>query len=170
MKVHREKVCSCNLSLSSKKGILLWDQEKDLDRITLNSRVIVISLLSRYCYFALQQFFLQVLSYCQVSQISISGVTIGIIAYWFQRNSSFRASIVTTTDIIATNFSATWYQSANCYNNWYRSKTLTKGDMSKIENSTTKFKVDKFNGKRNFDLWQKMVKTLLVQHGLHKTL
>jgi len=42
--------------------------------------------------------------------------------------------------------------------------------MSKKENSTTKFKVKKFNGKENFGLWQKRVKALLVQQGLHKTL
>jgi len=30
---------------------------------------------------------------------------------------------------------------------------LTKGDMSKIESSTTKFKVEKFNSKWNFGLW-----------------
>ena len=27
--------------------------------------------------------------------------------------------------------------------------------MSKIRSSTTKFEVEKFNGKGNFDLWQK---------------
>jgi len=42
-------------------------------------------------------------------------------------------------------------------------------DMSKIESSTIKFDVEKFNGKENFDLWQKRMKALLVQHGLHKT-
>ena len=45
-----------------------------------------------------------------------------------------------------------------------------KGDMSKIESSTTKFEVEKFNGKGNFGLWQKRVKALLVQQGLHKIL
>jgi len=38
-----------------------------------------------------------------------------------------------------------------------------KGDMSKIVSSTTKFEVEKFNSKENFDLWQKRVKVLLVQ-------
>ena len=47
---------------------------------------------------------------------------------------------------------------------------MTKGDMSKIGSSTIKFEIEKFNGKRNFDLWQKRVKALLVQQGLHKTL
>ena len=47
---------------------------------------------------------------------------------------------------------------------------MTKGDMSKIGRSTTKFEVEKFNDKGNFGLWQKRVKTLLVLHGLHKTL
>ena len=42
--------------------------------------------------------------------------------------------------------------------------------MSKIEISASKFKVEKFNGKGNFDLWQKRVKALLVQQGPHKTL
>ena len=42
--------------------------------------------------------------------------------------------------------------------------------MSKIGSSTTKLEVEKFNGKGNFGLWQKRVKTLLVQQGLHKTL
>jgi len=41
--------------------------------------------------------------------------------------------------------------------------------MSKIEISTNKFKMKKFNDKENFSLWQKIVKAL-VQHGLHKTL
>ena len=45
-----------------------------------------------------------------------------------------------------------------------------KGDMSKIESSMTKFEVEKFNGKENFGFWQKRVKALLVQQGLHKTL
>jgi len=47
---------------------------------------------------------------------------------------------------------------------------LTQGDMSKIETFTTKFEVEKFNGKENFGLWQKRVKTLLVQQSLHNTL
>jgi len=47
---------------------------------------------------------------------------------------------------------------------------LTKGDMSKIESSTTKFEDEKFNGKGNFDLLQKRVKALLMQHGVHKIL
>ena len=42
--------------------------------------------------------------------------------------------------------------------------------MSKTGSSVTKFEVEKFNGKENFSLWQKMVKALLVQQGLHKTL
>jgi len=42
--------------------------------------------------------------------------------------------------------------------------------MSKTASSTTKFEVEKFKGKRNFGLWQKRVKALLVQHALHKTL
>ena len=41
--------------------------------------------------------------------------------------------------------------------------------MSKIESSTTKFEVEKFNDKGNFGLWQTKVKAL-VQQGLHKTL
>ena len=36
---------------------------------------------------------------------------------------------------------------------------LTKGDMSKIGGSTTKFEVEKFNGKENFSLWQKRIKS-----------
>jgi len=46
---------------------------------------------------------------------------------------------------------------------------LTKGDLSNIGSSLTKFEVEKFNGKKNFNLWQKTVKALLVQQGLHKT-
>jgi len=42
--------------------------------------------------------------------------------------------------------------------------------MSNIESFTTKFEVEKFNRKGNFSLWQKRVKALLVQQGLHKTL
>jgi len=42
--------------------------------------------------------------------------------------------------------------------------------MSKIKSSATKFEVEKFNDKGNFGLWQKRVKALLVQQGLHKTL
>jgi len=42
--------------------------------------------------------------------------------------------------------------------------------MSKIGSSTTKFEVEKFNGKGNFGLWKKRVKELLGQQGLHKTL
>ena len=45
-----------------------------------------------------------------------------------------------------------------------------KDDMSKIGSSMTKFEVEKFNDKRNFGLWQKRVKALLVQQDLHKTL
>ena len=44
-----------------------------------------------------------------------------------------------------------------------------KGDMSEIGSSTIKFEVEKFNGKENFSLWQKRMKVLLVQQGLHKT-
>ena len=44
-----------------------------------------------------------------------------------------------------------------------------KGDISKIEDSTTKFEAKKFNSKRNFNLWEKRVKAMLVQQGLHKT-
>ena len=47
---------------------------------------------------------------------------------------------------------------------------MTKGDMSKIESSTTKFEVEKFNSKGNFSFWQKRVKALLVRQGLHKIL
>ena len=42
--------------------------------------------------------------------------------------------------------------------------------MSKIESSMTKFEVKKFIGKENFNEWQKRVKTLLVQQGIHKIL
>jgi len=42
--------------------------------------------------------------------------------------------------------------------------------MSKIEISASKFEIKKFNGKENFNLWKKRVKTLLMQQGLHKTL
>ena len=42
--------------------------------------------------------------------------------------------------------------------------------MLKIGGFTTKFEIEKFNGKENFGLWQKRVKILLVQQGLHKTL
>jgi len=42
--------------------------------------------------------------------------------------------------------------------------------MSKIGSSTTKFEVEKFNGKGNFSLSQKRVKALLMQQVLHKTL
>jgi len=42
--------------------------------------------------------------------------------------------------------------------------------MSKIGSSMTKFEIEKFNGNGNFGLWQKRVKALMVQQGLHKTL
>jgi len=42
--------------------------------------------------------------------------------------------------------------------------------MSKIRGPTTKFEIKKFNGKGNFDSWQKRVKALLLQQGLHKAL
>ena len=42
--------------------------------------------------------------------------------------------------------------------------------MSKVGSSTLKFEVKKFNDKENFSLWQKRVKALLVQQGIHKTL
>jgi len=42
--------------------------------------------------------------------------------------------------------------------------------MSKIGSSVIKFEIEKFSGKENFSLWQKRVKALLVQQGLHKTL
>ena len=42
--------------------------------------------------------------------------------------------------------------------------------MSKIEICARKFEVDKFNDKENSLLWQKKVKALLAQHGLHKIL
>ena len=44
--------------------------------------------------------------------------------------------------------------------------------MSRVGTSSmpTKFDVEKFNGKGNFGLWQKRVKALLVQQGLHKAL
>jgi len=47
---------------------------------------------------------------------------------------------------------------------------LTKSDILKTGSSTTKFVVKKFNNKENFDFWQKRVKALMVQQGLHKTL
>ena len=45
-----------------------------------------------------------------------------------------------------------------------------KGDISKIESFMIMSEVEKFNGKGNLSLWQKRVKVLLVQQGLHKTL
>jgi len=42
--------------------------------------------------------------------------------------------------------------------------------MSKVETFSSKFEVEKYNGKENFSLCQKRVKTLLVQQSLHKTL
>ena len=36
--------------------------------------------------------------------------------------------------------------------------------MSKLGSSTTKFEVAKFNGKGNFDFWQKRVKALLCNN------
>ena len=41
--------------------------------------------------------------------------------------------------------------------------------MSKIEGSTIKFEVKKFNGKETFDLWQKRVNALLVQQVFTST-
>ena len=41
--------------------------------------------------------------------------------------------------------------------------------MLKIGSSMKKFEVKKFNGKENFNLLQKRMKALLVQHSLHKT-
>jgi len=42
--------------------------------------------------------------------------------------------------------------------------------MSKIDFFASKIRVEKFKGKGNFSLWQKMMKALLVQHALHKLL
>jgi hypothetical protein len=36
--------------------------------------------------------------------------------------------------------------------------------------ASTKFEVDKFNGKNNFSLWQRRMKNLLIQQGVHKAL
>jgi len=57
-------------------------------------------------------------------------------------------------------------------NNWYQSHRFKESEMSKVGASSmpTKFDVEKFNGKGNFGLWQKRVKALLVQQGLHKAL
>jgi len=41
--------------------------------------------------------------------------------------------------------------------------------MSKIGSPMTKLEIKKFSGKENFSLWQKRVKVLFVQQGLHKT-
>jgi hypothetical protein len=35
---------------------------------------------------------------------------------------------------------------------------------------STKFEVEKFNGKNNFSLWQRRIKDLLIQQGVHKAL
>jgi hypothetical protein len=40
--------------------------------------------------------------------------------------------------------------------------------MAKMQSS--KFEVEKFNGKRNFELWKLKMRDLLVQQGLQKTL
>jgi hypothetical protein len=36
--------------------------------------------------------------------------------------------------------------------------------------ASTKFEVEKFNGKNNFSLWQRRLKDLLIQQGVHKGL
>ena len=36
--------------------------------------------------------------------------------------------------------------------------------------SSTKFEIEKFNGKNNFDLWKLKMRDLLVQQGLPKDL
>jgi hypothetical protein len=36
--------------------------------------------------------------------------------------------------------------------------------------ASNKFEVDKFNGKNNFSLWQRRMKNLLIQQGVHKAL
>ena len=36
--------------------------------------------------------------------------------------------------------------------------------------ASTKFEVEKFNGKNNFSPWQKRMKDLLIQQGVHKAL
>jgi hypothetical protein len=36
--------------------------------------------------------------------------------------------------------------------------------------ATTKFEVEKFNGKNNFSLWQRRMKDLLIQQGVHNAL
>jgi hypothetical protein len=33
---------------------------------------------------------------------------------------------------------------------------------------STKFEVEMFNGKNNFSLWQRRMKDLLIQQGVHK--
>jgi hypothetical protein len=36
--------------------------------------------------------------------------------------------------------------------------------------ASIKFEVEKFNGKNNFSLWQRRMKDLLIQQGVHKAL
>ena len=36
--------------------------------------------------------------------------------------------------------------------------------------SSTKFEIDKFSGKNNFELWNLKMRDLFVQHGLQKSL
>ena len=42
--------------------------------------------------------------------------------------------------------------------------------MNTIKMSTTKYDVEMFCGKGNFSLWQRRMKDLLIQQGVHKAL
>ena len=42
--------------------------------------------------------------------------------------------------------------------------------MNTVKMSSTKYDVEKFYGKGNFSLWQRRMKDLLIQQGVHKGL
>ena len=42
--------------------------------------------------------------------------------------------------------------------------------MNTTKMSSTKYDVEKFCGKGNFSLWQRQMKDLLIQQGVHKAL
>ena len=51
-----------------------------------------------------------------------------------------------------------------------RSSTIGIRAMASKMTTTTKFEVEKFDGKSNFLLWKMRVMSLLMKEGTHKTL
>ena len=162
--MHREKVYSCNLDLSSRgRWILFWDQEEDWSLCIKFINKLLSSFLSvnvtkfepnyikSSCYLLLL-FCLDIASllynsfpfarsYCQVSQTSILKVTISIIAYWFH------AIVISKRQLLQQLVSEQKVDERRYVEDrkFYDKSSRSRSSMTK----------------ENFNLWQKM-KTLLV--------